>query len=60
LPFKLRRAQQLDRDMNLVILLRPDNKGKEERKNESGIANEKIEGWEILIRHILEKSLLNM
>lgn len=31
---------------------------KEERENENGMANEKIEGWEILIRHILD-DLLN-
>lgn len=32
---------------------------KEERENENGKANEKIEGWEILISHILD-DLLNM
>lgn len=42
------------------FFLRPNNKEKEERKDENSIANEKTEGWEILIRHILAKSLLNM
>lgn len=38
----------------LSFFLRPHNEEKKERENENGRANGKIEGWEILIGHILE------
>lgn len=53
-------VQQLDRIWILSFFLRPRNKGEEERECEDGIANEELEGWQVLIRYTLERSLLNM
>lgn len=53
-------VQPLDRIWILSLFLRPRHKGKEEREREGGIANEELEGWQVLIRYPLERSLLNM